>query len=155
MDIAEYILIIVGVIATAILLITIVRRISAYYRQRYNMSVWAGVFLLVIGVVLVEYSVYRYYQYNAPNILLYVIAVVLLLLTGFLDIHHAGIWMGLLVLLFQLVLAVCFIVIIFVVMMYLIIRAFRRGNDRILDAITGTTSGFRNGVQLFFRFFRL
>jgi hypothetical protein len=150
MGLMEYLLIAVGAIAVAFLMITVVRRISAYYRQRYNMSVWAGVFMLAIAAILVVYSIYHYDNVNVPLI---IAAGVLLLLTGFLDMRHAGIGMGILALLFQLVLAAAFIAVIVVAIIYFVIRALRRGDDLVLDAVTGTTSGFRNGVQLFFRFF--
>lgn len=150
MGLVEYLLIAVGAIAVAFLMVTVVRRISAYYRQRHNMSVWAGVFMLAIATVLVAFSIYHYEDVNVP---LVVVAGVLLLLTGFLDIRHAGVGMGLLALLFQLILAGAFIAVIVVAVILYVIRALRRGDDLVLDAVTGTTSGFRNGVQLFFRFF--
>lgn len=150
MGLMEYLLIAVGTIAAIILMVIIVRRISAYYRYRHNMSVWAGVFMLVLAVVVVGFAVYHY---ERVNVLLLIVAGILLLLTGFLDMHHAGVGMGLLALLFQLVLAATFIVVIIVAIIYFVIRSIRRGNDMVLDALTGTTSGFRNGVQLFFRFF--
>lgn len=146
----EYLLIAVGVIAVGFLLITIVRRISAYFRQRYNMSVWAGVFMLAIAAVLVAYNIYHYESTNIP---FFIGAGALLLLTGFLDMRHAGIGMGLLALLFQIVIAAAFIAVIVIAMIYFVIRSLRRGDDLVLDAVTGTTSGFRNGIQLFFRFF--
>lgn len=150
MGLVECILIIVGIITVAFLLVTIVRRISAYFRQRYNMSVWAGVFMLAIAAVLVAFSIYHYQDVNIPLI---AVAGVLLLLTGFLDIRHAGVGMGLLALLFQLVLTGAFIAVIVVAVVLYVIRALRRGDDLVLDAVTGTTSGFRNGVGMFFRFF--
>ena len=150
MGLVEYLLIAVGAIAVAFLMVTVVRRISAYYRQRHNMSVWAGVFMLAIAAVLVAFSIYHYQDVNIPLI---VVAGVLLLLTGFLDIRHAGVGMGLLALLFQLVLAGAFIAVIVVAIVLYVIRALRRGDDLVLDAVTGTTSGFRNGAALFFRFF--
>ena len=150
MGLVEYLLIAIGAIAVAFLMVTVVRRISAYYRQRHNMSVWAGVFMLAIAAVLVAFSIYHYKDVNVP---LLVAAGVLLLLTGFLDMRHAGVGMGLLALLFQLVLAGAFIAVIVVAVILYVIRALRRGDDLVLDAVTGTTSGFRNGVQLFFRFF--
>ena len=150
MGLMDCLLIVIGVIAVAFLLVTIVRRVSTYYRQRYNMSVWAGVFMLVIATVLVAFSVYHYQE---PNIPLVVAAGVFLLLTGFLDIRHAGIGMGLVALLFQTVLAVGFIVVIIVVVVLYIIKAVKRGDDILLDAVTGTTSGFRNKARLFFHFF--
>lgn len=150
MGLVEYLLIAVGAIAVAFLMVTVVRRISAYYRQRHNMSVWAGVFMLAIAAVLVTFSIYHYEDVNVP---LVVVTGVLLLLTGFLDIHHAGVGMGLLALLFQLILAGAFIAVIVVAVILYVIRALRRGDDLVLDAVTGTTSGFRNGVRLFFQFF--
>lgn len=150
MGLMEYLLIAVGVIAVGFLLITIVRRISAYFRQRYNMSVWAGVFMLAIAAVLVAYNIYHYESTNIP---FFIGAGALLLLTGFLDMRHAGIGMGLLALLFQIVIAAAFIAVIVIAIIYFVIRSLRRGDDLVLDAVTGTTSGFRNGIQLFFRFF--
>ena len=146
----EYLLIAVGAIAAAFLLVTIVRRISAYYRQRFNMSVWAGVFMLAIAAVLIAYSLYHYQSIYVP---IAIAAGVLLLITGFLDIRHAGFGMGILALIFQLVLAAAFIAVIVVAIVLFVIRSVRRGDDLVLDAVTGTTSGFRNGVGLFFRFF--
>lgn len=61
--------------------------------------------------------------------------------------------MGVLALLFQLVLAAAFIAVIVVAVILYVIRALRRGVDFVLDAVTGTTCGFRNGAALFFRFF--
>lgn len=150
MGLMEYLLIAVGAIAVAFLMVTVVRRISAYYRQRHNMSVWAGVFMLAMAAVLVAFSIYHYENVNIPLI---AISAALLFLTGFLDMRHAGVGMGLLALLFQLVLAAAFIAVIVVAVILFVIRSIRRGDDLVLDAVTGTTSGFRNGVRLFFRFF--
>lgn len=150
MGLMEYLLIAIGAIAVAFLMVTVVRRISAYYRQRHNMSVWAGVFMLAIAAVLVAFSIYHYKSVNIPII---AIAAALLLLTGFLDVRHAGIGMGLLALLFQLIMAAAFIAVIIIAVILFVVRSLRRGDDLVLDAVTGTTSGFRNGVQLFFRFF--
>ena len=150
MGLVDYLLIAVGAIAVVFLMVTVVRRISAYYRQRHNMSVWAGVFMLAIAAILVVFSIYHYQDINIPLI---IGAGVLLLLTGILDMLHAGIGMGLLALLFQLILAGAFIAVIVIAVILYVIRALRRGDDFVLDAVTGTTSGFRNGVQLFFRFF--
>lgn len=150
MGLMDFFLIAVGVIAGAFLMVIIVKRISAYYLQRHNMSVWAGVFLLVLSIVVGGFAVYHY---EHVNVLLLIVAGALVLLTGFLDTRHAGVGIGLLALLFQMVLAATFIVVIMVAIIYFIIRSIHRGNDMVLDAVTGTTSGFRNGVQLFFRFF--
>lgn len=152
MGLIEYILIGVGTIAFAFLLIGIVRRISRYYRERHNMSVWAGVFLLVIGLVIVAYSYIHYQKINIPFI---VAASIIAIITLVLDLVHAGIGMGILAFLLQIILSVFFIAIAIAAIVFFIIRSLRRGEDMVLDTVTGTTSGFRNAVQLFFRFFTL
>ena len=86
MGLVEYLLIAVGVIAAIFLMVTVVRRISAYYRQRHNMSVWAGVFMLAVAAVIAAFAVYHYQDVNIPLI---AAAGVLLLLTAFLDIRTA------------------------------------------------------------------
>lgn len=150
MGLVEYLLIAVGAIAAIFFLVSVVRRISAYYRQRHNMSVWAGVFLLAVAVVLVAYS---FYHYGTWRTTLVYVAGAMLLITGVLDMIHAGIGMGFLALVFQLVLAAFFIVVIVIAVALYVFRSVRRGDDLVMDAVTGTTSGFRNGMQLFFRFF--
>lgn len=150
MGLVEYLLIAVGAIVATFLMVTVVRRISAYYRHRHNMSVWAGVFMLAISAVIVAFSIYHYQDDNAP---LVAVAGILLLLTVFLDIRHAGIGMGFLALLFQLVLAATFLAVILVAIILYVIRVLRRSDDLVFDAVTGTTSSFRNGVKLFFHFF--
>lgn len=150
MGLMEYLLIAIGAIAAAFLLVTVVRRISAYYRQRHNMSIWAGVFMLAIAAVAVAYS---YYHYHMVQTAYAVAAGALLFLTGLLDMLHAGVGMGFLALLLQLILAAAFIAVILTAVILYTVRALRRGDDLVLDAVTGTSSGFRNGVSLFFRFF--
>lgn len=152
MGLIEYILIGVGAIAFAFLLIGIVRRISRYYRERHNMSIWAGVFLLVIGLVIVAYSYIHFQTINIPFI---VAASIIAIMTLVLDMVHAGIGMGMLAFLLQIILSAFFIAIVLAAIVFFIIRSLRRGEDMVLDAVTGTTSGFRNAVQLFFRFFTL
>ena len=114
------------------------------------MSIWAGVFLIVIAAVSIVYSQYHYNSIITPII---IAASVLLLITCVLDIRHAGVAMGILALLFQVVMSAAFVAVIVGAIAYFVIRSLRRGDDVVLDTVTGTTSGFRNGVRLFFRFF--
>lgn len=150
MGLFELIIIAVGAVAVFFLVITVVRRISAYYRQRHNMSIWAGVFLLTIAVAMITYSSYHY---NSPNIPLIVFAGVLLILTGGLDIRHAGLGMGLLALLIQIVLSTIFIALIVVMLLFLIIRAIRRRDRLFAGTIFRSASAFRSEADLFFHFF--
>lgn len=150
MGIIEYLIIGIGIIAVALLLVTIVRRISAYYRQHYNVSIWSGVLLVIIACTCVAYSILHY---DTPNIVLLIVAGIIFIAMIFLDIHHAGVGMGLLALLLQMVLSVAFVAVIVGAILLFAIRSIRQGDDLVVDALTGTTSGFRNGVSLFFRFF--
>ena len=48
--------IIAGIIAAIIGLILIIKRISAFYKQRFQFSIWSGVLLLVIALALLLIS---------------------------------------------------------------------------------------------------
>lgn len=150
MSLVAYLLIAIGAVACLFLLITVVRHISAFYRDRYRMSIWAGVFLLAITAVLIPLAVCHYI---GEETLVLIIAGVLAITTALLDVLHAGIGMGIIAFLIQAILAVAFIGVVAVAIILYIVRSLRRGNDLVLDTLTGTTSGFRTGVQLFFHFF--
>lgn len=52
----EYILIGIGIVAALFAVGNLIIRASVYYRQRFNMSVWAGVFTIVIAGVIGEHT---------------------------------------------------------------------------------------------------
>ena len=150
MGILEIFFIIVGGIALLIALAAIIRRVSAFFRERYNFSIWAGVLLIVIAFAITGYSYAHYGEINIPYT---VVASAIILLTAFLDIRHAGVGMGLLAVLIEIILSALFVVVLFLALVYLAIRAFRRGDDWIVDRVTGTSGGARATMALFFRFF--
>lgn len=150
MGLIEMLLIIVGAIAVILALITIVHRASRYYRERYNISIWSGVLLLLFTIVTGGFA---FTHFDTPSIPLIIVAVILFVLTAFLDVRHAGFGMGFLALLLQAFLSASFVLVIAVSVIAFAFRSIRRGDDLFMDALTGTTSGFRNGVFLFFRFF--
>ena len=150
MGILEIFFIIVGGIALLIALAAIIRRVSVFFRERYNFSIWAGVLLIVIAFAIAGYSYAHYGEINTPYM---GVALAIILLTAFLDFRHAGVGMGLLALLIEIILSAFFVLVLLLALVYLAIRAFRRGDDWIVDRVTGTSSGARAAMALFFRFF--
>ena len=150
MGLIEYLLIAIGVIAIAFLLMIIVHHISDYYRQHFNMSIWAGVFMLTVAVVSIAYSFYHFQNVSIPFA---IISSIILLLTGFLDIHHAGASWGIVALLLQLILSAIFIIVIISVIVLFLIRFIRRSDNILHQLLSEIMDGVENEANLFFRFF--
>ena len=123
------IFIILGAIAVAALIIIIIRRISAYYRDMFGFSIWSGVTLIVLSAALAGYSLYNTQPANIPLI---IIAALVFSFAIFLDVRHTGFAMGLLALLAQLIIAVLFIAIIVIAIILLIVRAITKNSNDIL-----------------------
>ena len=151
-DIAQWFFVLLGAIAILLALFTVIRRVTAYYRTRYHFSLWSGVLVVVIACALSGFCYARYGSFRPWYV---AGSAGLLVITAFLDVHHAGWGMGLLAFVLEAVLSVFFAAIVLVGLVYVVIRAFRRGDDFIVNRITGTTEGFRAGTALFLRFFIL
>lgn len=146
MGLMEYILIGIGIIAALFAVGNLIIRVSVYYRQRFNMSVWAGVFTLVIAGVISTYAVIHY---DKPNLLLIAIAIIIAVLVAFLDIRHAGAGMGITALLFQIVMAGLFVFLLLVLTLRFVINTATHRRGRQILAFAGGAEAAR----LFFRFF--
>ncbi len=146
MGLMEYILIGIGIVAALFAVGNLIIRVSVYYRQRFNMSVWAGVFTLVIAGVI---GIYAVIHYDKPNLLLIAIAVVIAVLVAFLDIRHADIRMGIVALLFQIAMAVLFVVLLLVLVLRFVFNAVTHRRRRNILALVGGVEA----VRLFFSFF--
>ena len=91
--------IIAGIIAVIIGLIVVIKKISAFYKQRFQFSIWSGVLLLVVALALLLISSADGTTQQTVYVML-VIAAILALLTIYNDIRLAGVaWGGLAVLL--------------------------------------------------------
>ena len=145
MGLMEYILIGIGIIAALFAAGNLIIRVSVYYRQRFNMSVCAGVFTLVIAGVIGTYAVIHY---DKPNLLL-MAAIVIAVLVAFLDIRHAGAGMGITALLFQIVMAGVFVFLLLVLALRFVINTTTHRRGRQILAFAGGAEAAR----LFFRFF--
>lgn len=146
MSLTEYILIGIGIIAGLFAMGNLIIRTSEYYRQNFNMSIWAGVFILVISGVIYAYALLHY---DKPNAVLIIMAIVIAAFTVFLDIRHAGVGMGIIALLFQIIMAVLFVFLLLVLMLRFVVNAVthRRGR-RILSVAGGAEA-----IRLFLGFF--
>lgn len=118
----EIFFIILGGIATTLLLTILIKRISAYYIDNYNYSIWAGTALIILAAALAGYGLFGSQD---RNILLIIFAAVLLLFVIFLDIRRTKIGAGLLALLVQIFLAAFFVIIILITLLFLCLRLFR------------------------------
>jgi hypothetical protein len=146
MGLMEYILIGIGIVAALFAVGNLIIRVSVYYRQRFNMSVWAGVFVLVIAGVIGTYAVIHY---DKPNLLLIAIAIVVAVLIVFLDIRHAGAGMGTTAFLFQIVMAGLFVFLLLVLALRFVINTATHRRGRQMLAMLGGAEAAR----LFFGFF--
>lgn len=146
MDLMEYILIGIAIVAALFAVGNLIIRVSVYYRQRFNMSIWAGVFVLVIAALI---GVYAFVHYDKPNIILIIIAFAIAALTTFLDIRHSGIGMGIVALLFQIVMAALFAFLVLVLILRFVFNTVthRRGRQ-----VLATVGGIE-AARLFFGFF--
>lgn len=81
--------IIAGIIAVIIGLIVVIKKISAFYKQRFQFSIWSGVLLLVVALALLLISSADGTTQQTVYVML-VIAAILALLTIYNDIRLAG-----------------------------------------------------------------
>ena len=139
---------ILGMVALILVMATVVRRISAFYRSRYNFSIWSGVIVIVLSYALSGYCYARYEKISLPII---AVSIVLLLITGILNIRLAGVGLGLLAFFVEAVLAVFFALIVFLALLLWIVRLFRgRGNN---SRERRTSGRLRPDIALLLRFF--
>lgn len=146
MGLTEYILIGVGAVALLLLIGNLIIRVSAYYQQRFNMSIWAGVFMLVVSEAI---GVYSFIHYDSPSIVLLVLSFCLAALILFLDIRHAGVGMGISAMLFQMVMSLLFVFVLLAALLRMTVNlASHRRGRRALAVVGGAEA-----LRLFYRFF--
>ena len=100
--------IIAGIIAVIIGLIVVIKKISAFYKQRFQFSIWSGVLLLVVALALLLISSADGTTQQTVYVML-VIAAILALLTIYNDIRLAGVAWGGLAVLLQIIFALSFV----------------------------------------------
>lgn len=145
--IAIFIVIIIG-------MIRIVRKISAFYTQRFQFSIWSGVllFILAISFILIIGST------EVRTQTMYILGILSLLLaaiTVYNDIRLAGIGWGLLAVCIQVLFSFFFIFfILFAIIGFFMRKVFKIRNS-MLNSIFGVNFGWSNELSLLLQFLRL
>lgn len=112
---------IAGIIATIIGLIVVVKKISAFYKTRFQFSIWSGVLLFLIALALLIISESSEIAQSTAYIILVVTAVIAII-TIYNDIRLAGFWWGILAIFLQILFSLCFVIFIFCALVGLVMK---------------------------------
>lgn len=143
--------IIAGVIAAIIGVIVIVRKISAFYKQRFQFSIWSGVLLFVLAlsiiVIIGTASVRELTMY-----VLIAIAALLAILTIYNDIRLAGLGWGTLAVTLQILFSLCFVFLILFALIGYVMKKIFNIHSSLLNSIFGTGFGMKGELLLLLHF---
>ncbi len=128
--------IIAGIIAVIIGLIIVIKKISTFYKHRFQFSIWSGVLLLVVALALLLVSA----SGGATQQIMYImtaIAAILAILTIYNDIRLAGGAWGSLAVILQIVFSFCFLFLIFFALVSLVLKKLFHIRSALLSSIFG------------------
>ena len=128
--------IIAGIIAAIIGLIIVIKKISAFYKHRFQFSIWSGVLLLVVALALLLISS----SDGTTRQTVYVmtaIAAILAILTIYNDIRLAGFAWGSLAVVLQFVFALSFVFLIFFALIGFVMKKLFNIHNSLLTSIFG------------------
>lgn len=145
--------IIAGIIAAIIGLIVVTKKISAFYKQRFNFSIWSGVLLLVGALALLLASTSDGVSRQAMYIMTG-ISVILAILTIYNDIRLAGFAWGSLAVIFQIVFSLSFIFLIFFALVGFVMKKLFNIHSSLLTSIFGGL-GIKGELLLLLHFLHL
>ena len=128
--------IIAGIIAVIIGLIVVIKKISAFYKQRFQFSIWSGVLLLVVALALLLISSADGTTQQTVYVML-VIAAILALLTIYNDIRLAGVAWGGLAVLLQIIFALSFVFLIIFALIGFVMKKLFNIHSSLLASIFG------------------
>lgn len=145
--IAIFIVIIIG-------MISIVRKISAFYTQRFQFSIWSGVllFILALSFVLIIGSAEIKTQ---TMYILGILSLLLVAITVYNDIRLAGIGWGLLAVCLQILFSFFFIFFILFAIVGFFMRKVFKVRSSLLNSIFGVNFGVSKELSLLLQFIRL
>lgn len=126
--------IVAGIIATIIGLIVVIRKISAFYKLRFQFSIWSGVLLFVVVFSLLSISISESVTQRTAYILL-AAAVLVALLTIYNDIRLAGVMWGLLTIALQIIFSLCFVFFIFFALMGFVMKKLFNIHSSLLTSV--------------------
>ena len=145
--------IIAGIIAAIIGLIVVAKKISAFYKQRFNFSIWSGVLLLVGAFALLLASTSDGVSRQAMYIMTG-ISVILAILTIYNDIRLAGFAWGSLAVILQIVFSLSFIFLIFFALVGVVMKKLFNIHSSLLTSIFGGL-GIKGELLLLLHFLHL
>lgn len=145
--------IITGIIAAIIGLIVVTKKISAFYKQRFNFSIWSGVLLLVGALALLLASTSDGVSRQAMYIMAG-ISVILAILTIYNDIRLAGFAWGSLAVILQIVFSLSFIFLIFFALVGVVMKKLFNIHSSLLTSIFGGL-GIKGELLLLLHFLHL
>lgn len=128
--------IIAGIIAAIIGLIVVIKKISAFYKQRFNFSIWSGVLLLVGALALLLASTSDGVSRQAMYIMTGISAI-LAILTIYNDIRLAGFAWGSLAVILQIIFSLSFIFLIFFALVGFVMKKLFNIHSSLLTSIFG------------------
>lgn len=128
---------IAGIIAVTIGLIVVVKKISAFYKARFQFSIWSGVLLFLMALALLIISESSEIAQSTAYIML-AVAAVIAIITIYNDIRLAGLWWGILAIFLQILFSLCFVIFIFCALVGLMMRkVFNIRNSLITSVFDG------------------
>ena len=145
--------IIAGIIAAIIGLIVVIKKISAFYKQRFNFSIWSGVLLLVGALALLLASASDGVSRQAMYIMTGVSAI-LAILTIYNDIRLSGFAWGSLAVILQIIFSMSFIFLIFFALVGFVMKKLFNIHSSLLTSIFGGL-GIKGELLLLLHFLHL
>ena len=145
--------IIAGIIAAIIGLIVIIKKISAFYKQRFNFSIWSGVLLLVGALALLLASTSDGVSRQAMYIMTGISAI-LAILTIYNDIRLAGFAYGSLAVVLQIIFSLSFVFLIFFALIGFVMKKLFNIHSSLLTSIFGGL-GIKGELLLLLRLLHL
>ena len=145
--------IIAGIIAAIIGLIVVIKKISAFYKQRFNFSIWSGALLLVGALALLLASTSDGVSRQAMYIMTGISAI-LAILTIYNDIRLAGFAWGSLAVILQIIFSLSFIFLIFFALVGFVMKKLFNIHSSLLTSIFGGL-GIKGELLLLLHFLHL
>ncbi len=145
--------IIAGIVAAIIGLIIVVKKISTFYKHRFNFSIWSGVLLLVGTLALLLASTSDGSSRQARYIMTG-IAALLAILTIYNDIRLAGFAWGSLAVVLQIVFSLSFVFLIFFALIGFVMKKLFNIHSSLLTSIFGGL-GIKGELLLLLHFLHL
>lgn len=142
--------IIAGIIAAIIGLIVVIQKVSAFYKLRFQFSIWSGVLLFVVAFAMLLISASEGVTRQTAYILL-AVAALFAILTIYNDIRLAGLAWGVLAIVLQIVFSLCFVFLIFFALMGFVMKKLFNIHSSLLTSIFGGL-GIREELLLLLHF---